>query len=162
MSIDQIILFSVPVLIVWLLALSILFLSLSKKWNRFTENGRHITLAEVLETLIKKQELSQEAVKGLIANLEELKYWQRKHFQKFALVRYNPFEDTGGDQSFVIALLDGENSGVVISSLHSRNGTRVYAKGVSGAKSQAHEFSKEEKEVVEKAALSATAEIKKS
>mgnify|MGYP001581619117 FL=1 len=52
----------------------------------------------------------------------------------------------------MVALLDGANNGIVISSLHSREGTRVYAKSVVGAKAHTHPFSKEEKEVVEKAA----------
>ncbi len=84
--------------------------------------------------------------------LKKIEAAQKESIQKYALVRFNPFEDTGGDQSFVVALLDGTNSGLVISSLHSRGGTRVYAKPVVGAKATTHQFSKEEKEVVEKAA----------
>ena len=55
----------------------------------------------------------------------------RRSIQRVGLVRFNPFEDTGGNQSFAIALLDAAGSGVVVSSLHSRTGTRVYAKGVT-------------------------------
>lgn len=76
---------------------------------------------------------------------------KKLYFQKSAFVRYNPFEETGGDQSFIVAILDGNNSGFVISSLHSRNGTRIYAKQISMGK-ESHQLSKEEKEVVEKAA----------
>ena len=46
------------------------------------------------------------------------------------MVRFNPFEDTGGNQSFAIALLDAHGDGVVISSLHARGSTRLYAKAV--------------------------------
>jgi hypothetical protein len=45
-------------------------------------------------------------------------------------VRFNPFEDTGGNQSFALALLDAEGNGWVLSSLHARSGTRVYAKAI--------------------------------
>jgi hypothetical protein len=45
-------------------------------------------------------------------------------------VRYNPFEDTGGNQSFALAIVDAGGDGFVVSSLHARQGTRVYAKGV--------------------------------
>ena len=55
----------------------------------------------------------------------------RRSIQRVGLVRFNPFEDTGGNQSFAIALIDGAGSGVVVSSLHSRTGTRVYAKAVT-------------------------------
>ena len=54
----------------------------------------------------------------------------QKSIHKVGVVRFNPFKDIGGDQSFALALLDGKNSGVVISSLHTREGTRIYSKPV--------------------------------
>ena len=50
------------------------------------------------------------------------------YLQRMAIVRFNPFRDTGGDQSFSIALADGQGNGVILSSLHTRDMTRVYAK----------------------------------
>jgi hypothetical protein len=70
--------------------------------------------------------------------------------QKVGVVRFNPFSDVGGNQSFVIALLDSKNSGLVISSLHGREGTRVYAKPVSAGKSE-HHLSTEEIQAIKKA-----------
>jgi hypothetical protein len=55
---------------------------------------------------------------------------QRRAFQRVGLVRYNPFEETGGNQSFALALLDANGDGWVLSSLHARSGTRVYAKAI--------------------------------
>jgi hypothetical protein len=55
--------------------------------------------------------------------------------QRVGIVRFNPFEDTGGQQSFAIALLDSRGSGFVISSLHSRQATRLYMKQVQEGKS---------------------------
>ena len=54
---------------------------------------------------------------------------QRRSFQRIGLVRFNPFEDTGGNQSFALALLDQAGDGFVVSSLHARAGTRVYGEG---------------------------------
>ncbi|MEA3459925.1 MAG: DUF4446 family protein, partial [Chloroflexota bacterium] len=51
-----------------------------------------------------------------------------RSLQACGIVRFNPFSDTGGDQSFVIALADAHGNGVVISSLYSRTRSRVYAK----------------------------------
>jgi Protein of unknown function (DUF4446) len=56
-------------------------------------------------------------------------------FQRVGLVRFNPFDDTGGNQSFALALLDAEGNGWVLSSLHARAGTRVYAKAIRGGRS---------------------------
>ena len=55
---------------------------------------------------------------------------------QIGLVRFNPFEDTGGNQSFALVLLDGHGDGVVVSSLHARNMTRVYAKAIAGGRAE--------------------------
>jgi hypothetical protein len=55
--------------------------------------------------------------------------------QRVGIVRFNPFGDTGGQQSFALALLDARGSGFVISSLHSRQATRVYLKQIADGKS---------------------------
>jgi Protein of unknown function (DUF4446) len=54
-----------------------------------------------------------------------------RSLQRVGLVRFNPFEDTGGNQSFVIALLDANGDGFILSSLHARSGTRIYGKVVN-------------------------------
>src|SRR4051794_16223782 len=79
-----------------------------------------------------------------MATLEDL---QRRAVQRVGLVRFNPFEDTGGNQSFALALLDEAGDGVIVSSLHSRTGTRLYAKTVAGGTSEAA-LSDEEAEAV--------------
>ena len=52
------------------------------------------------------------------------------------LVRFNPFEDTGGNQSFALALLDSDANGIVLSSLHSRQATRVYIKSIQAGRAE--------------------------
>jgi len=57
----------------------------------------------------------------------------QRALQRVGLVRFNPFEDTGGNQSFALALLDARDDGFIISSLHTRTSTRIYARAlVSG------------------------------
>jgi hypothetical protein len=58
-------------------------------------------------------------------------------FSCVGLVRFNPFEDTGGNQSFALVLLDAHGDGFVVSSLHARNMTRVYAKAIAGGRAEA-------------------------
>ena len=78
----------------------------------------------------------------------------RRSIQRVGLVRFNPFEDTGGNQSFAIALLDGVGSGVVVSSLHSRTGTRVYAKAVNDGRAEGA-LSEEETDALRRALATA-------
>ncbi len=53
---------------------------------------------------------------------------QQRCLSRVGLVRFNPFEDTGGDLSFALVLASSEGDGVLITSLHARNNTRFYAK----------------------------------
>ena len=52
--------------------------------------------------------------------------------QKFALLRYNAFEDVTGEQSFSIALLDGNGNGTVITSILGRQNSRCFGKAIVG------------------------------
>ncbi|OGE15957.1 hypothetical protein A3F00_04905 [Candidatus Daviesbacteria bacterium RIFCSPHIGHO2_12_FULL_37_11] len=83
--------------------------------------------------------------------LSEIEQAGLKYIQRVELIRFNPYEDTGGDQSFAVTFLDNKGNGFVITSLHSRSGTRVFAKEVTNGRSGKYEFSKEEEEVVRKA-----------
>lgn len=71
-----------------------------------------------------------------------------KSIHKFEVVRFNPFKDIGGDQSFAIALLNGKDSGIVMSSLHTREGTRIYAKPIIKGGSDKYTLTEEEKNVL--------------
>lgn len=75
----------------------------------------------------------------------------QKSLHKVGVVRFNPFKDIGGDQSFALALLDGKNSGLVISSLHTREGTRIYSKPVLKGESEKYPLTDEEKEAIKTA-----------
>ena len=82
--------------------------------------------------------------------LGDLEERGRGAVQRIGVVRFNPFEDTGSNQSFALALLDGRGDGVVISSLHSRQSTRVYLKPISGGRSETA-LSDEEAEALRRA-----------
>jgi hypothetical protein len=63
---------------------------------------------------------------------------------KINLTRFNPFDQLGGDQSFILCLLDNTNSGAIITSLHNRDSTRIYAKAIKNGESDNLALSKEE------------------
>lgn len=70
--------------------------------------------------------------------------------QKISIVRFNPFGDTGGDQSFSLAVLDTHNSGYVLTSIHGRENTRTYIKPIDVGVSK-YTLSKEEKQAIDQA-----------
>jgi hypothetical protein len=80
----------------------------------------------------------------------------RHMVQRVGIVRFNPFEETGGNQSFVVALLDGDSNGVLLTSLHARAGTRVYLRTVVGGRCDVP-LSAEESEALRQAGVDVTA-----
>jgi hypothetical protein len=95
-------------------------------------DGRN--LESVLDAHLDKVFAVARELDELAARLAVLEAAQRRAFQRVGLVRYNPFEETGGNQSFALALLDAKGDGWVLSSLHARSGTRVYAKAIKAGR----------------------------
>lgn len=89
-------------------------------------------------------------LKLLSEQTRQLKVLSEHAHTRVGFVRFNPFSDTGGDQSFCLAVLDAEGSGWVLSSIHARTGNRVYAKQLTHGKSS-HTLSEEEATAVTKA-----------
>jgi hypothetical protein len=93
-----------------------------------------------------------ERVEALDEQVQRLETSGYLSFQHLGMLRFNPFHDTGGDQSFAVALADGHGNGVVLSSLHARDVTRVYAKPLQSWGS-AYSLTDEEKQVIARAHL---------
>jgi len=109
---------------------------LGKRIDRITrgEDGR--SLEAMLDAHMDKVLQVASEIDKLAAREASVEATGRRSFQRVGLVRFNPFEDTGGNQSFAIALLDGTGNGFVLTSLHARTGTRVYAKTLTAAKAE--------------------------
>lgn len=111
--------------------------------------------AKSLESTLNRHMARVEKVNGRLAELEHeyerLSITNGLASQKISVVRFNPFGDTGGDQSFSLAVLDSHDSGYVLSSIHGRQGTRVYVKPVDFGKSKYQLSSEEEQALVQAA-----------
>jgi len=107
-------------------------------------------LEEVIQKELKDIKKLDRDYKDLLKISEKIHGIAARGIQKVGIVRFNPFQDTGGNQSFAIALLDYYNNGLVISSLHNREGTRVYTKPIKKGQSE-YSLSEEEKEAITKA-----------
>jgi len=138
-------------LIVWLTIISLALFKLTKHYNRLTQGINKAKLAEVLDKIISDLKNSDQKISDLVKKTDELEKIGLTHIQKVGLLRFNPFAEVGGDQSFVFALLDEENNGIVMTSMTSRTGTRWYGKTVRDGMGVEHELSKEEKEAIAKA-----------
>lgn len=93
------------------------------------------SLDEVLGELTKRIDALGRRVDGQDVLQRELRTASRLALQRVGVVRFNRFQDRGGDQSFTIALLDHAGAGIVLSSLHGRTETRLFAKQIANGKS---------------------------
>ncbi|MBU2051949.1 MAG: DUF4446 family protein [Patescibacteria group bacterium] len=136
------------VLFSWVIALTILLIQTNRHYRRLTRNISKKDLKSVLDEMLTKTDLTQKQIQLVSSSLKKLDSKSQGFIQKVGFVRFNPFPQTGGDQSFSLALLDAKNNGFVLSSLHSRESTRFYAKTVKDGLSEGRELSKEERQAI--------------
>lgn len=137
--------FAFVALVIWILILSIALLNTVSHYNKLTKGLTDKGLKSVLENIIKDLNKAKKDIDYLRSYCDTIQKEGQFHVQKIGLLRFNPFKDTGGDQSFILSLVDGADTGVIISGLYSRLGTRWYAKKVIKGKALEHELSEEEK-----------------
>lgn len=104
----------------------------------------------VLEKILEDEATNAKELSALKVELERQTDEGRQHIQKVGIVRFNPFKEIGGDHSFSLALLDGKDTGVVLTGIHTRERTRIYTKQVKNGKCE-FELSAEEKRALIKA-----------
>lgn len=129
----QIIIILVILMVVLFLMNIFLFLRF-KKITQLSEKFFSGKNGKDLEDVLSKQllliEKNKKDISDLFEGYEKIFNIAAKGIQKVGVVRYNPFKDMGGNQSFSIALLDMNNRGLVISTLATRDGTRVFSKPI--------------------------------
>jgi hypothetical protein len=109
-----------------------------RRFSAVLRGVRGDSLEGLLIEHLKRLSSSMEEIEKTKQAYQYLEAMTTRSVQKVGLVRFNPFKDTGSDQSFSVALLDLYDNGVVLSGIHGREGTRVYAKSVHGGESGGH------------------------
>ena len=105
--------------------------SLSARLSGLTRGEAGRSLEAILDAHLRRVGDVDARVRSLEGRTSALEAQGRKAIQRVGLVRFNPFEDTGSNQSFALALLDEDGHGVIVSSLHSRQATRIYVRPVA-------------------------------
>jgi hypothetical protein len=139
------------VFIAWVVGLSIIVLRMVRHYNTLTGNADRTGLKDVLDVILQTQKGLQSETRDIYKVLDGIKQDARLHIQRVGFVRFNPFSDTGGSQSFTLTLLDGHDNGLVMTSLYARTGHRWYIKEVASGKGKELALSKEEQAAIQKA-----------
>lgn len=157
------------IFLVWIITLSVKLSKMKKRLKTFLPEDKKIDMENMLieynknvkqvlalqDEILNKIEANRENLANDIENTNKLIYLTNEKLknavQKVAIVRYNPFEEVGGDLCYAIALLDENNNGLVINSIYSREACYSYAKEIIDGKCPKHKLANEEIEALEKA-----------
>ena len=118
--------------------------------DKILEKGKIKDFRDIFLSQKEKHSGLEKQIKEAFLKIKDLEDICERTIHKTSVVRFNPFSEMGGNQSFVIAMLDAKNNGFVISSLFIKEGNRVYTKAIKNGKSE-HALSKEEQEALQKA-----------
>jgi hypothetical protein len=135
---------------IWLIAISVVLYRVFALFNKLTKGVEVTDLKKILEKVLERGNRNEKDISDLFKKINTLEESGKLHVQKVGLVRFNPFKELGGDHSFSLAVLNSEDSGFIITSLHTRDRTRVYMKEVINGKSDT-DLSTEEKKALVKA-----------
>jgi len=123
------------------------FSGLQKKVARLYGEGE-LAGDDVHAEIIRRLGRLEVELEGFEPRLQYVEKVAGASLQKIGFVRFNPFQDTGGDNSFILVLLDSQKNGVMLSSLFTREGVRMYGKAIDRGRSK-HQLSDEEKAALE-------------
>jgi len=144
--------------IIWNIILSLKVRKIRKNIEQMFSGNKVTNLEELLLNQAKNLQILDKDIQELYDISNQINQLAAKSLHKFGIIRFNPFKDVGGDQSFAIAFLNGKGNGITISSLYSKEGTRIYAKSIIAGESEKYPLTGEEKEAIK---IAMEKEIKK-
>lgn len=117
-------------LFIWNILLQNRMSRLSQDYETLMTGTEGEDLNAIIQQHLKKVQHLTRQYDSLLAANERLGKIGQTHIQRVSLLRYNAFDDVGSNQSFSLAMLDWEGTGVVLTSLYGRSESRFYAKPV--------------------------------
>jgi hypothetical protein len=134
----------------WLIIISWQLYRTKRHYLILVKRTKKQNLDEILEKILVNNEQFSEEIKKTSTDIKNITAKLNLSIQKIGLLRFNPFEREGIGQSFVVALLDNEENGVIINFIQTKDGLRVYPKKVKNSKGIEYDLTDEEKKVIEK------------
>lgn len=140
-------------IIILILLIIVLFNSLNKiekRYKRFMRGVDNKNIEQLVTGYLENVDSVKQDTEEMKSKLENMDTKVNVCIQKYAMMRYRAFEDVGSDLSFSVALLDGNNDGILITGIYGRNESTTYAKPIDKGLSR-YDLSEEEKQVLENA-----------
>lgn len=113
----------------------ILFLKIGRERKRYdifmgTNRRPDLNLEMKINSYFESVKEIEQKYGKLLDMVTDMDAIMSENIQKVGIVRYNPFDEMGGNLCFALALLDAKDNGVVLNGIHSRTGTFTYAKPI--------------------------------
>lgn len=121
---------------------------IKKRVSEFMGDKNGGDFEETLKEFIARSDAIDERYLRVINDIKAIQTQIRFCIQKVGIVRYNPFEDVGGDLCYAVAILNQNDDGFVLNSVYSRDGCYTYAKPIENGKCSKYKLSAEEDEAV--------------
>lgn len=123
---------------------------MSRKYSALMSGKKGADLEKIIRIRFKEMDQVKANAKRVTKEHKEIKKHLSSCFSKYGLVKYDAFDEMAGKLSFVIALLNDDNTGIILNAMHSREGCFTYAKEIIKGESYIP-LSDEEKEALERA-----------
>lgn len=134
-------------LFIWNIVLSVKFGRLKKRFNRMAQGTSEDNLEQMLEKVFNRMEALEASCREVEHLTEAMHKKVREQKGQLGVLRFAAFENEGSDLSFSVALVDDNQSGVVITSIYGRHESRVYAKPIENGMSS-YVLSEEEQQAL--------------
>ena len=123
---------AVAVLFILCIVLFVKFSGQKKRYDYFMGANRRPShnLEMKIQDYYETSKRIEEKYSKLLDMVTDMDKTDKTKIQKVGLIRYNPFDEMGGNLCFALALLDGHDNGVVLNGIHSRTGSFTYAKPI--------------------------------
>jgi len=140
---------SILILFIMLLIIIIRQNVLKKKYNNFMKGDKDVTTMEqVILSHLEDIERMNQKTNALANKIIEIDNILLGAYKKMSIIKYNAFREMGGNLSFVLVMLDSNNNGFLLNSVHSKDSCYTYVKDIVNGKSKT-ELSEEEKQALE-------------
>lgn len=118
------------IILIMLIVLTVKYTKVKKRYDKFMRGKNAASLEDDMNGVFEDMKLLKNNVDKNRKDIRSLYKNMGKTFQKLGIVKYDAFKQMGGQLSFSLALLDENDNGFILNSVHSSEGCYSYTKEV--------------------------------
>lgn len=123
------------ILLILLIVLLVKYAKIKKRYDKFMKGKNASSLEDDMRGVFEDMKLLKSTADRNKKDIRILYKNMERTFQRLGIVKYDAFSQMGGQLSFSLALLDENNDGFIINSVHSSDGCYSYTKEIKGGTS---------------------------